>query len=172
MAENKRKRCQNFTFDEKDKLVKLMNTFKNVILNKKTDGTTNQAKNEAWVNLCTRFNSTGTTARSKESLMRVWEKMKTDAKLYKALSKSSHNGTGGGPSCVKTDIILEQVSDLMGRACTGITDVQDSDADQITEASSLPILGDETMEILIFQNENVSIYRILYYVGILKLETD
>lgn len=87
--------------------------------------------------------------------------MKTDAKLYKALSRSSHSGTGGGPSCVKTDPILEQVSDLMGRACTGITDVQDSDADQSTEASSLPIVGDETMEILVFQNENVSIYRIL-----------
>ncbi|XP_045778137.1 uncharacterized protein LOC123876054 [Maniola jurtina] len=129
MGENKRKRCQNFTFDEKDRLVKLLDDYKDIILNKKTDGTTNQAKNEAWVNLCTQFNSTGTTARSKESLMRVWEKMKTDAKLYKSRFKSSHSGTGGGPSCFNPDPILEQVSDLMGRGCTGIAGVQDSDAD-------------------------------------------
>ncbi|XP_069362389.1 myb/SANT-like DNA-binding domain-containing protein 4 [Maniola hyperantus] len=160
---DKRKRSQNFTFDEKDRLVKLLDVFKDIILNKKTDGTTNQAKNEAWVNLCTQFNSTGSTARSKESLMRVWEKMKTDAKLYKSRSRSSYTGTGGGPSSFNADPILEQVSDLMGRGCTGIAGVQDSDADQQSssnpiqsESSSLPILGDEMMEVLIYQDENCS----------------
>lgn len=58
MAE-KRKRSQNFTVDEKDKLVKLVYAYRNIILNKRTDGTTNQAKNEAWNNLCTQYNSTG-----------------------------------------------------------------------------------------------------------------
>lgn len=58
MAE-KRKRGQNFTVDEKDKLVKLVCVFKNIILNKRTDGTTNQAKNEAWINLCSQYNATG-----------------------------------------------------------------------------------------------------------------
>ncbi|PZC80796.1 hypothetical protein B5X24_HaOG213783 [Helicoverpa armigera] len=64
MAE-KRKRSQNFTVDEKDKLVKLVCVFKNIILNKRTDGTTNQAKNEAWLNLCSQYNSTGNMYRWK-----------------------------------------------------------------------------------------------------------
>ncbi|CAG5007878.1 unnamed protein product [Parnassius apollo] len=126
MTENNRKRCQNFAFDEKDNLIKLRDTFKNVILNKKSDGIINQATNEAWVNLCTRLNSTGTTARSKESLLRVWEKMKTDAKLYKALSKSSHNATGMAHHTLRQILFF---NDLMGRACAGITGVQDLDAD-------------------------------------------
>ncbi|CAG5049459.1 unnamed protein product [Parnassius apollo] len=49
-------------------------------------------------------------------------------------------------------ILFWKISELMGRP--GITDVWDLDTDQSTEASSLPIFGDETIEILIIQNEN------------------
>lgn len=62
MAE-KRKRGQNFTLEEKDRLVKLLREYKNTILNKKTDGTTNEAKSKAWISLTESFNTTGTIYR-------------------------------------------------------------------------------------------------------------
>lgn len=62
MAE-KRKRGQNFSLEEKDKLVKILLAHKDTILNKKTDGTTNEAKNMAWLSVTNTFNSTGTIYR-------------------------------------------------------------------------------------------------------------
>ncbi|XP_028039899.1 uncharacterized protein LOC114250286 isoform X2 [Bombyx mandarina] len=127
MAE-KRKRGQNFTAEEKDKLVKLLASNKEVILNKKTDGCTNEAKNRAWLNVTDAFNATTTVYRTKDSLMKVWDKLKTESKLYYQSAKLSMTKTGGGPGEVKTGPILEQVCTLLGRACTGIIGVQDCDA--------------------------------------------
>lgn len=62
MAE-KRKRGQNFTLEDKDKLVKLLLQHKETILNKKTDGATNESKTNAWIELTDSFNSSGTTYR-------------------------------------------------------------------------------------------------------------
>lgn len=62
MAE-KRKRGQNFVAEEKDKLVKLLSSHKETILNKKTDGSTNEAKNKAWVEITNSFNSSATIYR-------------------------------------------------------------------------------------------------------------
>ncbi|CAG9785593.1 unnamed protein product [Diatraea saccharalis] len=103
--------------------------YKDTILNKRTDGTTNEAKTKAWVSVAARFNSSATTHRSKESLLRVWEKLKTEAKLYKSNLRENFNKTGGGPCITKIDPILEQVCSIMGRACTGILNINDSDAD-------------------------------------------
>uniref|UniRef100_A0A2A4JRW7 Regulatory protein zeste n=1 Tax=Heliothis virescens TaxID=7102 RepID=A0A2A4JRW7_HELVI len=141
MAE-KRKRSQNFTVDEKDKLVKLMFRYKSIILNKKTDGTTNQAKNKAWVNLCTQFNATGNTYRSKDALLRVWEKLKSEAKMYNSRNRRCTTGPGGGPSSVKIDPILEQACDLLGRGCSDNSEVFDSDS-VITQ----PIINENKSEL-------------------------
>lgn len=62
MAE-KRKRGQNFSLEEKDKLVKILLLHKDTILNKKTDGTTNEAKNNAWITVTNTFNASGTIHR-------------------------------------------------------------------------------------------------------------
>ncbi|KAH9645953.1 hypothetical protein HF086_011415 [Spodoptera exigua] len=60
MAE-KRKRGQNFSLEEKDKLIKLLLLHKETVLNKKTDGATNQAKNEAWTEIRNSFHSSSNT---------------------------------------------------------------------------------------------------------------
>lgn len=62
MAE-KRKRGQNFSVQEKDNLVKILLAHKDTILNKKTDGTTNEAKNMAWISVTNTFNSSATVYR-------------------------------------------------------------------------------------------------------------
>ncbi|KAL0879457.1 hypothetical protein ABMA27_003208 [Loxostege sticticalis] len=129
MAE-KRKRGQNFSLEEKDKLVKILLAHKDTILNKKTDRTTNEAKNMAWLSVTNTFNSTGTIYRNKESLMKVWEKFKSESQLYHNNSKQNCIKTGGGPSVIKIDPVLEQVCAILGRGCTGILGVSDCDGDE------------------------------------------
>lgn len=62
MAE-KRKRGQNFTAEDKEKLVKLLLDHRDTILNKKTDGSTNEAKSNSWIALTNAFNASGSTFR-------------------------------------------------------------------------------------------------------------
>lgn len=69
--------------------------------------------------------------------MKVWDKLKTESKLYYKSSKQNITGTGGGPSEVKVDPLLEQVCSLLGRACTGIIGVQDCDAMEIENLEEL-----------------------------------
>lgn len=84
--------------------------------------------------------------------MKVWEKLKSESKLYYSSTRRSATQTGGGPSHVKTDPILEQVCNIMGRGCSGITGVSDSDADfaesmiQI-EVPKIICLGDSQSDI-------------------------
>lgn len=52
----KRKRGQNYTAEDKEKLLCLLNQYKDTILSKKTDGTTNEAKAAAWVSIAAKFN--------------------------------------------------------------------------------------------------------------------
>lgn len=59
----KRKRSQNFGNDEKDRLIKILVGYKTTILNKKTDGSTNEAKQKAWTEVANKFNSGGTIYR-------------------------------------------------------------------------------------------------------------
>ncbi|XP_053604216.1 uncharacterized protein LOC128671601 [Plodia interpunctella] len=137
MAE-KRKRGQNFSLEEKDKLVKLLLLHKDTILNKKTDGATNEAKCEAWTAVTNSFNSSSNIYRSKESLMKVWDKLKSESKLYFGQLKRNTTQTGGGPSIIKFDPVLEQVCSILGRGCTGIIGVSDCDADTGPEVFETP----------------------------------
>ncbi|KAF5294373.1 hypothetical protein FQR65_LT19987 [Abscondita terminalis] len=59
-----KKRCPNFTSDEKVKLLQLIESQKDTILNKKTDGTTNKAKEDAWLQITNNFNAISSTIRS------------------------------------------------------------------------------------------------------------
>ncbi|KAL4718028.1 hypothetical protein ACJJTC_015081, partial [Scirpophaga incertulas] len=128
MAE-KRKRGLNFSLEDKDKLIKLLLQHKDTILNKKTDGSTNEAKNSAWLSITNSFNSTSNTHRNKESLMKMWEKLKSDSKKYYAKIKNNTTQTGGGPLVLKIDPVLEQVCAILGRGCTGVLEVPDCDAE-------------------------------------------
>jgi len=59
----KRKRGQNFSAEEKDRLVKLLMSQKDTILNKKTDGSSNEVKNKAWLDVTNAFNASATIYR-------------------------------------------------------------------------------------------------------------
>ncbi|KAK4886895.1 hypothetical protein RN001_003166 [Aquatica leii] len=66
-----KKRCPNFTSDDKIKLIQLIESQRDVILNKKTDGVTNKAKEEARLRITTNFNATSNTIRPADSFKKM-----------------------------------------------------------------------------------------------------
>lgn len=58
--------------------------------------------------------------------------------MYYNTLKQSSKQTGGGPSIVKIEPVLEQVRTLLGRSCTGITGVADCDADESGTGTMAP----------------------------------
>lgn len=70
--------------------------------------------------------------------MKVWEKLKSESKLYHNNSKQNCIKTGGGPSVIKIDPVLEQVCAILGRGCTGILGVSDCDGDEESSVKALP----------------------------------
>lgn len=94
--------------------------------------------------------------------------MKNDAKMYNSRNRSCTTGTGGGPSTTKIDPILEQVCDLMGRGCSGIADVPDSDSViTIPIVSDLDLVDKESQAIIIIVDAEivtVSTFIIWHYI--------
>ncbi|CAH1976001.1 unnamed protein product [Acanthoscelides obtectus] len=125
----KRKRSANFNSDDKIMLLSLIGN-NSIILNKKTDGSTNQMKEEAWLKIGQQFNSRAGERREVESLKKIWAKLKSDAKTYRAKERISVSQTRGGPSEVKADPILEKVLDILGRAGRGLENINDCDIEE------------------------------------------
>lgn len=77
-----------------------------------------------------------TNYRTTETLKKQWGKLKSEAKTYKAASRRSVSGTGGGPSKKYDDPVLELVVEITGRASTGITNIEDCDAESEVDPTS------------------------------------
>ncbi|XP_063836842.1 uncharacterized protein LOC135085984 isoform X2 [Ostrinia nubilalis] len=131
MAE-KRKRGQNFTIEDKNKLIQLLLPHKEIILNKKTDGATNELKNSAWIEITKSFNSSSDplSYRTKKSLMKVWEKLKFESKNYSAQTEDTQTGR---PLTLQIDPVMEQVCSFLGQEYTGMSVAPNCDADTGSE---------------------------------------
>ncbi|CAH1106907.1 unnamed protein product [Psylliodes chrysocephalus] len=115
----KRNRSANFTDEEKVKLLALLQIHSDILC-KKTDFTFNKKKETAWMKLVQDFNSNNNIKRNVNNLKQIWNKMKYEAKTYKSKLKVDVMGTGGGPSTLKENSILEEVLLLIGRAVVDI----------------------------------------------------
>ncbi|XP_063219111.1 myb/SANT-like DNA-binding domain-containing protein 3 [Bacillus rossius redtenbacheri] len=128
MSETKRIRTQNFSSDEKMKVLSLVERHKNIIENKRTDAVSCKEKDAAWEKLANTFNAGSSVMRSKESLRKLYEKLKRDAKVAHSTEKINLMKTGGGPnSVVIIDPVILKTSTLMGRSCTGLQNPYDDD---------------------------------------------
>ncbi|CAH1110043.1 unnamed protein product [Psylliodes chrysocephalus] len=65
--------------------------------------------------------------RNVDNLKQMRNKMKYEAKTYKSKLKVDVMGTGGGPSTLKENSILEEVLRFIGRAGVGIENIPDYD---------------------------------------------
>lgn len=108
----KRERNVNFTREETEKLVSLIETEKAVIEMKKSDSSTWQLKENAWNDIATKFNSDSPVYRDAKHLKLKYEALKRDVrKKWKALHSKQHK-SGEGLLTALTPIELK-IRDLI-----------------------------------------------------------
>lgn len=97
------RRSENYTADEKDVLITLVDRYKGVIECKKTDQVMLREKDECWSTVETEFNlSFPTRRRSVEQLKQCWRNIKGSTKKLSAKIRRDKFATGGGPPVTET----------------------------------------------------------------------
>lgn len=85
----KKLRSVNFDTSETSLLVNLVNKNKKVLFNKETNKINNELKNNTWESITNQFNAINPRQidRSKDSLVGLWKKTKTQARTSKTNQK-------------------------------------------------------------------------------------
>lgn len=93
-----KKRAPNYTNNEKELLLNIIEHHKHIIENKKTDGVSVKEKKETWQKICQQFNTSSPNLyyRQVESLKKFYEKMKEELRKKTAEIKKELYKTGGG----------------------------------------------------------------------------
>lgn len=87
--ETKKSRAQNFTSEEVNVFLSVLEKEKNILLNKETNKVTSSAKTKAWIRITDDFNAINPRKLQRETkaLQNLWKKYKQDAKSDKASRK-------------------------------------------------------------------------------------
>lgn len=89
-GKRKRERCKNYLEEEKENLLTIMEDFKTIIENKKTDAVSSQIKSNAWTHIADLYNSQAKTGlRTGIQLKLLYDNLKKTAKKHKADEKVS-----------------------------------------------------------------------------------
>ncbi|XP_039303469.1 myb/SANT-like DNA-binding domain-containing protein 3 [Solenopsis invicta] len=127
MANKPRKRAQNFSEAEKICLINLIQQYKDVLENKKSDAVTSKDKDKCWKVIEHLFNSRSSGEfRNSEVLKSCWDNLKKKTKFF-ADEKMQIYKTGGGPYVSKSDVILERAREIIKPSVDGLTNNFDSD---------------------------------------------
>ena len=127
MESAKRVRCTNFSNNEIEVLLTLVEDREKVIESKQTDATSNRDKDVEWQKLAARFNALVGSGRTAKQLRMKWDSLKkTTRKRYSSIKNSLYK-TGGGPGEGELTKWEERILFLVGISATGIECVFDSD---------------------------------------------
>lgn len=128
MANKPRKRAQNFSEAEKICLINLIQQYKDVLENKKSDAVTSKDKDKCWKVIEHLFNSRSSGEfRNSEVLKSCWDNLKKKTRKFFADEKMQLYKTGGGPYVSKSDVILERAREIIKPSVDGLTNNFDSD---------------------------------------------
>ncbi|CAH2085398.1 unnamed protein product [Euphydryas editha] len=105
----KRERNANFTKEETDLLISLVEAKKRIIENKTSNAITWQNKEKAWKEIEKKFNSSsGSVFRDHKHLKQKYEALKRDTRRKSAVVQAELYKTGGGPSDASVLTPVEQ----------------------------------------------------------------
>ncbi|XP_063899076.1 myb/SANT-like DNA-binding domain-containing protein 3 [Helicoverpa armigera] len=91
-----KERSVNFTKEEISRLQILVDKYKNVLMCKKTDGSSTKQKDHAWHCIAKEFNAVGQVPRNMKQLKYKFENMKRSAKKVASRERQEMRRTGGG----------------------------------------------------------------------------
>ncbi|XP_045768687.1 uncharacterized protein LOC123869732 [Maniola jurtina] len=94
-----------------------------IITSKTTNAFNNKMKNDEWVRLTERFNSSATNCpRTPQQLRLKWENLKKNSRKRSTKIRMNQIKTGGGPAdYIPPDDILDRVSGMLGSTGSGFT---------------------------------------------------
>lgn len=129
MDKIRRDRNVNFTREETDRLVLLIESQKRIIENKKSDSITWNEKENAWKAIETEFNSaTGGTFRDAKHLKLKYEALKRNTRKKAAIVRAERYKTGGGTSSVPPLTPVEvKIKEMILLSVEGDESICDSD---------------------------------------------
>lgn len=160
IEKKKRQRGANFTQREINLLLGLINQYKHIVENKKTDSIINEQKNAAWKTITEKFNAVCPEFmnRSTESLKKLYDNKKKEARKQKAEERKECLLTGGGlPPVMEKDDTQELILSLMDPlTVSGGQNEFDSDSVSIIVPKQI-----ETIESVFEINSQVC-YQIFY----------
>lgn len=152
--ENAKKRAPNFSSKEKNALLNIIYNFKSIIECKKTDAVTWRQKDEAWEKITSNFNAQlpDGCSRSKDSLRKLYDNLKKNARKTVAEEKKDMFKTGGGtPDTGPVDLTTELVLDIVNpKTIYGLENPYDSDKVQLISLDTI----DDTTETIITEKDS------------------
>lgn len=125
-----RKRAPNYTLAEREHLLNIINRYKSIIENKKTDGVSVQNKKDCWQKVCEEFNAASPSYfhRPIDSLKKFYDKQKEELRKRYAHEKKERYKTGGGPEMkndLKDDLLMAIINQ---KSVKGLDSPFDSDS--------------------------------------------
>ena len=125
-------RTNNFTNEQRELLLELIETRITVIEDKRIDGDANKKKGQAWKVILNEF-STRFPGRNLTQLKDLWKRMKIAAKKEVSEHKRWSNGTGGGPPPPPLSDITIKIQELVPGEFIQMINEYDDDADGSAE---------------------------------------
>ncbi|XP_036148800.1 myb/SANT-like DNA-binding domain-containing protein 3 isoform X1 [Monomorium pharaonis] len=124
----KRERLPNFSNTEKLKVIELIEKYKNIIENKKTDNINLKEKEKCWLNISKEYNSSNNSVyRDVASLKSCWDNLKKKTRKHYAEIRNEVFKTGGGKMNINDDPIAERIKSIIQPSIEGLTNNFDSD---------------------------------------------
>ncbi|XP_063372048.1 uncharacterized protein LOC134660233 [Cydia amplana] len=146
----KRERSINFTREEVDILIKLVEVNKHILENKKSDAVTWGQKEECWKAIELSFNAaSGSTHRTSKNLRLKYEGIKRDTRKKSALIRAETYRTGGGSSTAPVLTPSEsKVKDMILLSVDGMESNFDSDSlpNTVVDTQDAADLGEASSE--------------------------
>lgn len=136
----KRKRGANYNADEKNLLLNLIFTRKNIIENKKTDMVNNKEKQNAWEQITKSFNAglPNSEPRTVESLKKFYDNVKKKVRIDATRERKSLLQTGGGISEFTPDPNLDLALSIVNKKTVeGLNNDFDGDSSDILKAKNI-----------------------------------
>jgi len=126
MAE--KKRTTNFSSEEVEALIKIVQDHQHIVENKKTDAVFNKRKHEEWEKIAKEFNCAHNSDRTVQAIKTKYENIKKTAKKKFATEKKQTYATGGGvPVSSGITPIDEAMRAILTTQITGFDSTVDSD---------------------------------------------
>ncbi|XP_071578866.1 myb/SANT-like DNA-binding domain-containing protein 3, partial [Temnothorax nylanderi] len=97
---------KHYTLMERKVFLQILNNYKNIIENKKSDSVTLKDKEIAWNEICNNYNTSTLISQERNvaQLKKLWTNLKQAQREALTKEKQSHFATGGGPPQIKIDI--------------------------------------------------------------------